>query len=258
MTEQTVRTEQTVTSAVAKRNEAEGIIARYTTDFANVLPSHVKPETFVRLSQGVLRRDPKLADVAQRNPGSFLSALLDCARLGHGPGTEQYYLVPFGSEIQGIEGYRGVIERIYRAGAVSSVVCEVVREGDRFTYTPGRDRMPVHEIDWDAEDEGPLKLAYAYAWMRDGSVSRVVVLRKAEVMRHKAESKTSSRSDSMWVKWEKSAWLKTVARELEKWVPSSSEFMREQLRAAVEADNLRQQPPSELVDVTDAEIVDNP
>lgn len=237
---------QTVTAAVAKRGEAEAIIARYSTDFANVLPSHIKPETFVRLSQGVLRRDEKLAGVAQRNPGSFLAALLDCARLGHEPGTEQYYLVPFGSEIQGIEGYRGIIERIYRAGAVSSVVCEVVREGEAFRYVPGRDRLPIHEIDWDTDGSAPLKLVYAYAEMKDGTISRVVIMRKAEVMQHKAESK----GGDLWKKWEKSAWLKTAARELEKWVPSSSEYRMSQLRAAVEADNMRHQP-----EVHDAEIV---
>jgi recombination protein RecT len=53
----------------------------------------------------------------------------------------------------------------------------------------------------------------------------------------------------MWNKWEKAAWLKTVARELEKWVPSSSEFRREQLRAAVEADNLRSPQPGVVRDI---------
>jgi recombination protein RecT len=256
---------ETVSSAVAKRNEAEAIIERYTVDFAQVLPSHIKPDTFVRLSQGLLRRDPKLGAVAKKNPGSFLAALLDCARLGHEPGTEQYYLVPFGNEIVGIEGYRGIIERIYRAGAVSSIVCEVVRQGEAFRYRRGRDLTPVHDTDWDADDEGALKLVYAYALMRDGSVSRVVVMKKSEVMKHKAESK--AKNGDLWTKWEKSAWLKTAARELEKWVPSSAEYRREQLRAAAEADALRNgttagRPPmpQPLADeeIADAEIVEDP
>lgn len=255
-----------VSKAVAKRNEAEAVIEQYGQDFAQVLPSHIKPQTFVRLSQGLLRRDPKIGEVARKNPGSFLAALLDCARLGHEPGTEQYYLVPFGNEIVGIEGYRGIVERIYRAGAVSSVVCEVVRIGDQFDYQPGRDRLPIHQIDWDTEELGDLRLAYAYALMKDGTPSRVVVMRKAEIMKHKAESKTANRSDSLWNKWESSAWLKTVARELEKWVPSSAEFRREQLRAAVEADNLRRPAgpsaplpqPTSLDEPVDAEIVGEP
>jgi recombination protein RecT len=254
-----------VTNAVARRNEAEQIIQQYTPDFAQVLPSHVKPETFVRLSQGIIRRDPKLGEIARKNPGSFLAALLDCARLGHEPGTEQYYLVPFGNEIVGIEGYRGIVERIYRAGAVASVICEVVRQGEQFTYRRGVDKVPVHETDWDAEEQGDLRLAYAYGVMKDGAISRVVVMGKAEIMKHKAESKTSHRADSLWNKWESSAWLKTVARELEKWVPSSSEFRREQLRAVAEADNLRRsaqapQPKTTVSlpdEVVDAEIVES-
>jgi recombination protein RecT len=257
---------ETVSSAIAKRNEAEAIIQQYSGDFAQVLPTHVKPETFVRLSQGLLRRDPKLAAVAKSNPGSFLAALLDCARLGHEPGTEQYYLVPFGGEITGIEGYRGIVERIYRAGAVSSVICEVVREGDRFTYQPGRDRRPLHEIDWDAAGDGALKHVYAYAEMKDGATSRVVVMRKAEVMKHKAESKGTGRTDSPWNKWEQSMWLKTAARELEKWVPSSAEFRRQQLRAVAEADQIRAGAPVGRpvpapaepgpIDITDAVIIE--
>jgi hypothetical protein len=88
----------------------------------------------------------------------FLAALLDAARLGLEPGTEQYYLTPRKVkgrlEILGIVGYQGYIELMYRAGAVSSVVAEVVYSNDKFTVPAGPDERPVHEIDWDADDRG--------------------------------------------------------------------------------------------------------
>lgn len=240
---------ETVTQAVAKRNDAEHIIEQYTGDFANVLPQHVTPETFVRLAQGVLRRDENLGRVARQNPGSFLAALLECARLGHEPGTKAFYLVPFGNEIQGIEGYRGVVERMYRAGAVSAVKAEVVHENDRFRYTPQMAR-PEHEPDW-FSDRGPIIGAYAYAEMKDGTTSKVVVINLDYLAKVKKESRGSDKPTSPWVKWEGAMVLKTVAHRLEPWVPTSNEFRREQLRAAVEADNLRRP-----ADVTDGEIVE--
>lgn len=108
---------ETVTQAVAVRdNGPEALVRHHRDDLTLVLPTHVKGETWMRLATGALRRDENLRRTATRNPGSFMNALLECARLGHEPGTEAFYLVPFGSEVQGIEGYRGIVERIYRAG----------------------------------------------------------------------------------------------------------------------------------------------
>ncbi|MDP8971177.1 MAG: recombinase RecT [Actinomycetota bacterium] len=237
----------TVSNAVATRNDGPGAMVRqYADDFAQVLPSHVKPSTFVRLAQGVLRKDDKLRAAAQRNPGSFMAALMDCARLGHEPGTEQYALVPFGSEIQGLEQYQGKIERMYRAGAVASVKAEVVRANDHFHYEPSMDR-PEHKVDWFGADRGKLIGVYAYAVMKDGSTSRVVVMNRAQVMEHKAMARGADKPDSPWNKWEEKMWLKSACHELEKWVPTSAEYLRDQARAAGEMIRTAQNPPPDGV-----------
>lgn len=250
---------ETVGTAVARQDNGPGaLITRYSNDFATVLPSHVKPETWVRIAQGVLRRDPKLANVATRNPGSFMAALLDCARLGLEPGTEQYYLVPYGNEVQGIVGYQGEIELIYRAGAVSSIKAEIVYSADRFTYRPDMER-PDHQPDWFG-DRGEMVGVYAYAVMRDGATSRVVLMGKSEIEKHRAMAKGWENAGSPWQKWTGSMWLKTAVHELAKWVPTSAEYRREQLRAAVEAGNLRTvpspRPTSEESEPVDAEVID--
>lgn len=223
-------TQNEITNAVAVRdNGPQALIQQYRGDFTTVLPSHVKPDTWVRLAQGILRRDEALAKTAQRNPGSFMAALLDCARLGHEPGTESFYLVPFGNEVQGIEGYRGVVERMYRAGKVDSVKAELVYSNDRFHYQPGMDK-PIHEVDW-FSDRGEIVGAYAYAEFTSGGKSRVVVINQAYIARVRAESRGSDRPSSPWKKWPEQMVLKTVAKRLEPWVPTSTEWMREQLRA---------------------------
>lgn len=235
----------TVTQAVAERDEGPGaLIKRYESDFATVLPSHIKAETWVRLAQGALRRNPTLEQAARANPGSLLAVLLDAARLGLEPGTEQYYLVPYKDKgkliVQGVPGYQGEIELMYRAGAVSSVVVEVVREGDTFTYVPGRDERPLHEVDWFGGNRGPLLGVYAYAVMTDGATSKVVVLSKAEVYeaRGKSASYRFKPESSPWTTDEAAMWLKTGAHRLRKWVPTSAEYRRELARASAEAQNI--------------------
>lgn len=226
---------QTVSQALAKRGgqapaaRQEGqrpdkLIERYMGDFAAVLPGFLRPETFVRIAQGVLRRDPKIARAAEANPGSLLAALLDAARLGHEPGTDAYYLVPYGTEIQGIESYRGVIQRMYRSGRVRRVKAEIVRERDHFEYSPADD-VPAHRVDWFAP-RGEIVGAYAYAELADGSVSRVVIVDRDYIERVKRQSRGSDKPDSPWVRWEEAMILKTVVHRLEPWVPTSVDDLR--------------------------------
>lgn len=247
------------------------LVQQYQGDFAVVLPSHIKPETWCRVAIGALRRDRNLEQAARNNPAAFLGALLDAARRGLEPGTEQYYLVPQKNkgrlEVRGQMGYQGVIELIYRAGAVSSVIVEVVRENDTFAYVPGKHDRPVHEIDWFG-DRGALKGAYAYAVMKDGATSKVVILNRGDINRAKESSQGASSSYSPWKKHEEAMWLKTAAHRLAKWVPTSAEYIREQLRAvkAVEAEQVqpatigavRDQPVSQRVEETGLEQAADP
>jgi recombination protein RecT len=264
-------------NAIAERdNSPKALIERYKGDFATVLPSHIKPETFVRLAIGLLRRNEKLREAATGNPGSFLAALLDAARLGLEPGTEQYHLVHYKIKgrptVQGIPGYQGEVELIYRAGAAASVVVELVRAGDVFVWRPGAldnqnpprwhgpQTRPLHEADWFGE-RGALVGVYAYAEMTGGAVSKVVVMGQVEVYEARAKS-ASYRNDpetSPWTTDEPAMWLKTSAHRLRKWVPTSAEYRREVARASAEAQRvstvreLPDLPPGD--DVVDGEIV---
>lgn len=296
-----------VTNAVAKVDHTPGAMVRqHAESFTAVLPSHIKPETWVRLAQSALKRGKKtkapngvvcteLELAASNNPGVFLGSLLESARLGLEPGTEQYYLTPRKVsgrlEILGIVGYQGYIELMYRAGAISSVVAECVYTLDIFIWTPGKlddhvpprwdgpMKQPYHEVDWDAEDRGSLRLVYAYAIMRDGvAVSKVVVLNKAAIGKIKKSSAASHTQYSPWQTHEPAMWLKSAVRQLAKWVPTSAEYMREQLRIASEVAGERPgsgfapaveatgAAPIDITDtweaaddeVVDAEIVDEP
>lgn len=247
---------ETVTQAVAQRDSSPGaLIKQYSADFASVLPSHIRPDTWVRLAQGALKKGKRLDDgrfelevAAANNPGAFLAALLDAARLGLEPGTENYYLTPrkVGGrlEILGIVGYQGYVELMYRAGAVSSVVVQVVRENDSYQYFRGVDEVPIHRFSSFAReaDRGKLIGVYAYARMMTGALSQVVELNQDDIDRIRAVNPASNSQYSPWVKWEKDMWLKSAARQLRKWVPTSAEFRQELARAAGEAQRVAGQP----------------
>jgi recombination protein RecT len=274
---------ETVSTAVARRDTGPaGLIERYTKDFATVLPSHIKPATWVRLAQGALRRTPKLEEAARANPGSLLAALLDAARQGLEPGTEQYYLVPYKDRgrpiVQGIPGYQGEIELMYRAGAVSSVTVEVVRAQDVFVWRPGSldnqrparwdgpQRQPFHDVDWFGGERGSLIGVYAYALMTDGAISKVVVLSKEQVYEARAKSASYKlRPDtSPWTTDEEAMWLKTAAHRLRKWVPTSAEYRRELARASAEALRVVEAPTApagadeNISDYLEGEVADEP
>jgi recombination protein RecT len=248
-------TEQTVSNAVAVRDTGPAaMVEQYRDSLALVMPSHLQQRVgaWIRSTQGLLRRDPKLMEAAANDVGQFIAVLMDAGRLGLEPGTEQYYLVPRWNkrkrctEITGVRGYQGEIELMYRAGAISSVIVEVVYTNDEFQFRPGRDERPVHDIDWDAEDRGELRLVYAYAVMKDGATSKVVVLNKGHMAKARAKSDSANGKypeRSPWNTDEEAMWLKTGAHRLAKWVPTSAEYMREQIRAKAAVDSEQRPEP---------------
>lgn len=224
----------TVRAEVERRSDSAADIARQLEAtqgrrLADLAPSHVDGRQLVRQAMSCLR-DPKLAQAAGQNFASFVEAVERASVLGLRPGSEEFYLTPrFGRSpaVVGIVGYQGLIELMYRSGAVESVIAELVYERDAFSYVPGRDVVPVHEIDWDVEDRGGLRLVYAYARMSGGGASKVVVMPRGAIARVRAASDSASSSYSPWQKHEPAMWLKSGIRQLAKWVPTSVERLRQ-------------------------------
>jgi recombination protein RecT len=231
---------QTVGNAVAKTEPVPiALLTAHRDRYAAVLPDHIEVKAFVGLASGALYRDPKLMEAATSSPASFANALMRCASLGHQPASEEFYLIPRRikgkMEIQGIEGYRGIVERMYRSGAVASVIVREVCANDTFNFVEGVHDRPEHHIDWFGGTRGDMIGVYAYAVLTTGAVSRVAILSRDDVMAAKAKSDGASSDYSPWNTNERAMWWKTAARRLEPWVPTSAEFRREVLRATAEA-----------------------
>lgn len=214
-----------VTQAVAVRdNGPDGLIEQYRADLIDALPTHVQGRTWLRAAHNALRTNADLAAAANNDPGSLMNALAEAAELGHRPGSDSYYLVPLKGRVEGWEGYKGIIERMYRSGRVASVVAEVVYAKDEFTYSPGPGAVPVHKP-YDGEgDPGRMVKVYAYAQMVSGAVSRVAVLRERDVEQHRSMSRGADKPSSPWIRTPGKMWLKCAVKDLSAWVPLSTEW----------------------------------
>jgi len=289
---------ETVSQAVAKTETGPiAIMWQRRSHFDAVLPAHLDVKAFTGTAAGALYANSDLMRAATASPDSLITALMRCAALGHQPGTDEFYLIPRKIKgrptVQGIEGYRGIIERMYRSGAVSSVIVREVCANDEFRYVEGIDLKPVHQVGGEGttgadffgasggRDRGEMVGVYAYATLMTGAISRVVLLTRDDVFAARDAGDGSGSSFSPWNRLDggakrpefkgRSMWWKTAARRLEPWVPTSAEYRREQLRAAVAADNLRglrdhtaapanSAPPEQPVDaeIVDAEVEPTP
>ena len=216
------------------------LVADYSSGFSRLLPSHMREDgggdQWVAAVKSLLATKPDIAQAASNSRDHFLAALIQAAQKGLMPGTKEFHLVPFAPQkgqpriINGVEGYQGIVERIYRAGAVATVIAEAIYSKDQFEYQPGYGQ-PKHIVEWFG-DRGELRGAYAYALFRDGAVSKVVVVGPKEIAQAKAKSASSSSPYSPWNQFPEAMWVKTAVRKLENWVPTSAEYRRQQLRDA--------------------------
>ena len=225
---------------IAVADGLKQVIWQYRTQYEMLLPEAVDLDTFIGAAAAAMYKAPKVAEAAARDPLSLIVALREAARLGHLPGTEEFALSVRGGKVQGLEQYQGVIERMYRSGAVASVHAEVVCIGEHFARR-GHNEPPLHEADCLNRDTSPENLAgvYAYAQLTTGALSRVVIMGKPEVMRHRAAAQTFMVWDGSFGV---SMWLKTGLRELRKWIPTSAEYRLAEARA--DAAMVAIQPPS--------------
>jgi recombination protein RecT len=251
-------TAQTVTSAVAKRDSGPtAVMWGKRKHFATILPASVDVEAFLGTAAGALYADDDLMKAATAHPDSLIVTLMKCAALGHMPGTDEFYLHLRKGKVTGTEGYRGVVERMYRSGAVAKVVVREVCAKDPFSFVEGVDDKPVHEIGGrggtgasffgadGSRNRGAMVGVYAYAQLTTGAISRVVIMDRDDVMAARESSDAKDSSYSPWNRLDggkdhpeltgRSMWWKTAAKRLEPWVPTSAEYRREQLRASAAA-----------------------
>jgi recombination protein RecT len=210
------------------------------------LPSHIEASHVIeaaRHSMDKLRRC---------TPESIDSALMACARFGLAPNGVDAALVPFGKTATFVPMYRGLISVMHRSGVVGSVRAGLIRERDAWNYEPTapvpNDFFFKPRVELSVEQRGEVILAYAFAWLRDGARSQVVILNKQEAIeirdlhsRAYANAESNGKRDSAWHTNFNAQWRKSCLRRLANYVPTSPEIVA-LLRADTDAEAGR--PPA--------------
>ncbi len=107
---------------------------------AKSLPTHLKPDRFIRVAVTALTRVPKLAEC---DKASFFNAMLSLSQTGLEPDGRNAHLIPFWNsrrqvnEVQLIIDYKGLVELAMRSGQVASIHADKVCENDIFEYNMG-------------------------------------------------------------------------------------------------------------------------
>ena len=247
-----------ITGTVAIREQGGlSMIQRRSEDFFNVLPEHItNKRAWLRLAESAVNRTPQLQQAAANDPGALMRALMNCATLGHLPGSDRFYLVPVKGKIEGWESYKGLVQRILNSGNYLRVIAEVVYEGETFKFNPNRDTFPDHEIDYMARSGGgkPL-MSYAYAIQNDGTPTKIAIADPGYIKKVKGASMGASGASSPWNKWGDEMYLKCAIKRLEPWVEASNEDRRSTTAQAERTDQTVVEVDEPTIEVIDGEYV---
>lgn len=216
-------TAQTVSSAIAKRDEANRAVAtmvqRLRPELARALPAHMNADRVARIALTLIRKDPD--GLGQCDPASFAGALLTAAALGLEPGVnDEAYLVAYKRECTLIVGYQGFAKLFWQSPLAKHLDAQAVFEADDFDYAYGLDPFLRHKPA--KGDRGSIVAYYAVATLTNGA-SAFVVLSPEEVraLRGGREGPSGKIPDPQhWME------KKTVLRQLVKLLPKSAELHR--------------------------------
>ncbi|GAA2107610.1 recombinase RecT [Streptomyces synnematoformans] len=210
-------------------------------DIVRALPRHINEDHFI---QAALTGMEKLRNC---DIPTIWTALMACARFGLAPDGVRAAIVPYGKTATFVPMYQGLIDVMHRSGMVESVRVGFIREQDAWEYTPSApspaDFHHKPAVELPREERGDVILAYAFAWLRGGARSQVVLLNRQEAIeirdlysRAYAYHEKKGTRESTWHTHFDQQWAKSCVRRLAKHVPTSPE-VSDLLHADTDADD---------------------
>jgi len=212
-------------------------------EFSKVIPKHMSADRMMRLALSAINTTPHLDECTIQ---SVAVSLMACSALGLEPNTPlgHAYLIPYNCKTkkngnwtkeyrcQLIVGYRGYIELFYRSGVVDSAQAFPVFEGDEFEIKMGLHPDLIHVPSKDKYRWDPKRLTHVYAVIRlkDTETPIWAVMDRNQIEQRRARSK--AKDDGPWITDYVAMCLKTVIRDIVRWVP----FSVDRLAAASETE----------------------
>jgi recombination protein RecT len=190
----------------------------------SVISKALTPEALARLCLTAMRSSKQAEKVLACTGTSIAKAFMDCAEisLSPQPSMGQCCFVPYKNELAFQVEYRGFIALAKRSGQVSFITADVVRQGDEFGFERGTSQFLRHV----PKGDGEATHYYAMVWFKDGSRD-FRVMTKAQIEKHRDRyAKGLDRSDSPWVTAFDQMAMKTVIRQLCKYLELSPELTK--------------------------------
>ncbi len=196
-------------------------------EFAKALPGHITADRFIRTAQTAIALTRNIDKV--KSPQSLLAACTKAAADGLIlDGREAALVVDYNGDVQYRPMMRGLLKLAYQSGEIKSIVVEIVRDADDFTYSPTDIDAPIrHQINM-REQRGEAYAVYAMAVLKDGGiVHEVMTLEDVNRIRDRSDAwkahKAGKIKSTPWsTDWSEMA-RKTVFRRLSKYLPSSND-----------------------------------
>lgn len=199
---------------------------------ASVAASHLTPERLMRTVALSVSKNPKLAECT---PMSLLGSLMASANLGLVPNTPHghAYLVPYGKEAVLVIGYRGYIQLAYNSQQVASVSAGIhYSDDEHWIWREGANPTLEHTP---GPMAGDMLHAYAIMTRADGNKTWVV-WPEAKLVAHRDRYSQGYKADirrgkkatdsnvNVWLGNPDIARMKTMIRQLAKYMPMASEI----------------------------------
>ena len=246
-------------NGVAKTGGLKGLLMSMQGQIAKALPTVLTPERYTRMVMTALSTNPQLQ---QCTPESFLGAVMQAAQLGVEPNTPlgQAYLIPYRNkgrlECQFQLGYKGMLDLAYRSGEVSVIDAQAVHENDLFEFEYGLE--PKLKFKPSLVNRGPVVAYYAMFRTKDGGFNFAVMSREDVEQFAKQYSKAAGSGYSPWATNFDAMAKKTVLKQVLKYAPLKSDFMRsvaadETIKTNIQPNMADLEDETEPIDVTPVE-----
>lgn len=187
-------------------------------ELAKVLPDHVTPEKFERVTLTALQRSPDLLACDRK---SLFESVMQCAQDGLIPDGREAALTKFGQKVAYMPMVAGILKKVRQSGELATITAQMVYQMDEFDYWIDDDGEHLkHKPEMIREAGEPLAV-YAMARTKDGGVY-IEVLRMAEVQKIRSVSRGAS--NGPWAQWADQMAKKSAIRRLAKRLPMSTDL----------------------------------
>jgi len=177
------------TKVISRLDDLKSTLVKMESQFAKVLPEHIKPKNFVRIAQTAVSITPALAECDR---AGLFTEFLKCAQDGLFPDGREATIQKFKNSAVYMPMIFGICKKARNSGEIKAIDALVVYENDE--YDSWVDENGQHFKHKKARgDRGEPILTYAYAQTRDG-----FYFEEMDEVQMAAIEKMSKQKDGPW------------------------------------------------------------